>query len=287
MEASRTDVVSPTQLRPPLLSAGAAAASWLLPLAGLGLLGLSDKGRALLPFSDGVLIAVAAAAALAGLIAAGVALLGGLPRAPGVARRRVLLGASASVAVLVVIAAGIAFGAAARAVDIDQETAVSLRDYAGWNGAGGAGGTMVFASEVDPASSFGRRLVRPYDSAFRPVLFSIDNRAGARDVALDVVGARLLAPGGRSVSAVAPADLATHLVDLSAALTLGRRSTVTVPRGQRVDGVQALFPAEASLRDVQAIEVRLDGVPHALPGRYFTLDDKRAIDARRSAAPAP
>jgi hypothetical protein len=258
-------------------------------LTGLGVVGLSDKGRSLLPLSDGVLVATAFATAVAGLVAAAVAWVSGATRVPGGARRGVILGAGASAVVLCLIAAGSLSGAAsgAQAADLDRETAAAMRDYPGWNGAGPLGGATVTASEVDPASPLGRRLLRPYDAAFRLVLFSIDNRAGSRDVVVDVENARLLAGEGRSVTAVAPGDLARHVVDRSAADTIARRSAVSVPRGQRFDGVQAIFPAEASLRDVRGIEVSVDGAARTVPGRYFTLDDKRAIDAsRRGAASA-
>jgi hypothetical protein len=142
----------------------------------------------------------------------------------------------------------------------------------------------VSASEIDARSALAKRLLRPYDTAFCLVLLSVDNRAGSHDVELDVSDARLLVGDGPLARAVGRPEVEAHLVDRAAEATLGRRGSVRVPPGDRFEGVVALFPPGTSLRDVRAIEVQIGGMRAAVPGKYFTLEEKRAIDASRKRA---
>src|SRR5437879_1326082 len=63
----------------------AAKAAWLLPLAGLAVVGFAEKGRALLPVSDTTLIVLAGSMAALGLVASLAALVAsaaGVPMRP-------------------------------------------------------------------------------------------------------------------------------------------------------------------------------------------------------------
>jgi hypothetical protein len=64
-----------------------------------------------------------------------------------------------------------------------------------------------------------------------------------------------------------------------------RTSTAVVEKGSRRDGILALFPENTSFEDVVSVTVRVDGANVVVPGRYFTLAEKRAIDRARARRP--
>jgi hypothetical protein len=250
--------------------------------------GFSERGGSLLPFAGATLVTIAAAMALGGLAAGVAALVSGAARAGGPMGRRAVLGMGASVVVFVVIGAGAWSGAASGGrteVDIKRETDAAMREFPGWNGARALDGMRVRAFEVAGESPLARRLLRPYDASFRVVLFTADNRGGSREAAIDVGDARLVSGAGVIASAVPRPEVDAHVVDPASEAPLGLQSAVRVPPGERFDGVRALFPAGVSLSEARAIEVLIDGARVEIPGRYFTLDEKRSIEASRRAPP--
>jgi hypothetical protein len=254
----------------PLVRA-AAALSWLLPGGTLVLFGIAEKAGSILPLARvpaHVLTGACFAIAALGITLAGCAL-----RAKSgdrVTRRRAILGMAASAVVLGVVAVASISGAVMgrhTQADLKRMTDLALNDAPGWNGGAALDGASVFAFEIDAASDLAKLLARAYDRPYRIVLFGVDNRAGGRDVLLDLGSARLHHTGGAvtmTAAAVPP-------------------ESVRVATGERIDGARAPFAPSDSLRDVDWIEIRFDGVERRLPGRYFTREEKRAIeDASRA-----
>jgi hypothetical protein len=138
----------------------------------------------------------------------------------------------------------------------------ALRDTPGWNGGAPLDGGSVSASEIDPSSELATLLAKSHGGPYHFVVFGLDNRAGRRDVVLDVGTARALHEGGAITTTTAPSPV------------------IRVPAGDGTDGAIAVFPAEESFRDVRWIEIRVDGAPRRLVGRFFTRAEKRAFDGR-------
>jgi hypothetical protein len=143
-------------------------------------------------------------------------------------------------------------------------TDASLRNSPGWNGRARIGRASVFAFEVEPASELAKLLLRGDDRPHRLVLFGADNRVGSSDLVLEVGGARLHHAGGAITVTAAPSG------------------PVRVAAGDRVFDMTALFRPDESFLDVDWIEIRVDGDVLRVPGRYFTLEEKRRIDALRA-----
>jgi hypothetical protein len=260
----------------------AAGASWLLPLTGLALVGFSEHGAALLPLSNGSLVLVALATAVPGLAIGVAAWLASTEHERD--RRRAIAGVVMSVAVLVVGGVGSVSGAMSgeRAQrELRQAADAAARDFPGWNGGAMLDGANVYALEVDARSELATLLLKPYDQPFRVVLFGVDNRAGNREVVLDLQGVRAHREGGDVAEAAASVDRLAHADHALDSVVLAQLEPVHVAPGERFDGAQALFAASMSFEDVRSIEIRVDGSVRTLPGRYFTLAEKRAIDQAR------
>lgn len=264
----------------------ASRASWLLPVAGLTVVGLSEKGGALLPLPGGTLVAIAVASAVPGLALGAAAWLGSA--AGGVSRRSAMVGVAISAAVLLVTGVGAVAGALsgrrARA-ELAAATDSAVRDYPGWNGGTTVEGASVYAIELDARSDLATMLLRPYDQPFRVVLIGVDNRAGRRDVVLDVEGAYAVGGGERGATRVVPsltrAERLAHATPDQERVVQDQLAPVRVPAGTQSDVAFTLFAPSTSLQDVSAMNVRVDGEMRVLHGRYFTLEDKRAIDRAR------
>jgi hypothetical protein len=252
------------------LERAAATLSCFLALGTLLMLGLSEKGGAVVQVSRlpaGVLVGATVSIGALGTVAGAWALR--TVRGDGAIQRQAVLGTAASVLLVAVAAVASAAGAASgrgEEADLRRATDAALRNSPGWNGGALVGRTSVFAFEVDPASDLANLLVRGYDHSYRLVLFGIDNRAGSSDVMLEVGGARLHHAGG-------------------ATTTAARSGAVRVAAGDHLDGVTALFPPDESFVDMDWIEIRIDGDVRRVPGRYFTLAEKRKIEASRARGP--
>jgi hypothetical protein len=257
---------------PPAAIRVAVALSWSLPLAALIALGLSDRIEWLVPvgrLSPYTTAKIASAIAAVGLVAglAAVRARGELERG---AVRRAIAGTAASGAMVVVVIVATASGAASgrqTQIELERASKAALSDAPGWNGGADIDGANVFAFEIDPSTELAEILRRPYDTPYRVVLFGVDNRAGVREVVADFSGARLGHASGAVTSAVLPVE------------------AVHVSAGERFEGAPAFFAPDESWRDVRWIEIHVDDAVRRLQGRYFTLEEKRAIDAARGRRP--
>ncbi len=249
--------------------------SWLLPVAALFLVGLSDRAAASLAVPPELLILAAEIAAVLGA-ALGMTALLLIARAPlrGASLRRAAIGTGVSVAILVLTQLASLTGVlSARASEAELHAAVTraVHDFPGWNGGVRVDGAEVFALEIDPRSGAGKLLLRGADRPGRLVLFGVDNVEGQIAIVLDVDGALALGSNGSTARGAASST------------DVARARTTTVPPRARVEGVIAVFAPDVSFRDVTAVQVHVNGVALKIPGRYFTVEQKRAIDAARKA----
>jgi hypothetical protein len=252
---------------PPWVRA-AAGVSWLLPSGALLLVGLSERADAILRLSrvpGEALVATAVTIAALGLVAGAAALLAA-PREDRVTRRRAILGATTSASLLVVAAVAFAAGSASDR-DVKRAAVDAMANSPGWNGGARVGDALVSTFEVDASSALAKLLAESLARPYRVVLLSVDNRAAGRAVVVE------------------PASARAHHRSGAAATTAAATDPVHVAAGERVDRAMALFEPDADFRDVDWIVIRIDGVATRVPGRYFTLAEKRRIDALRSGTP--
>ena len=141
----------------------------------------------------------------------------------------------------------------------------------------------VYAYEIDGSSDLAKVLLRSFDEPLKVVAFGVDDRAGDHDVVVELDRAVLHHMSGAAGNAVPSAELRRRAVSGEEATVASRLAPVQVPVGMRVDGVFAFFAPGESLRDVRSIGVRLDGEVREVPGKYFSLGEKRAIDSARGA----
>jgi len=263
----------------PRFVAFAASSSWLLPLTALLLLGFSERGRGLLDLAPERLVLLSELSAVLGLALGVGAILGirdGAPRETSF--RRAVLGTGASVLVLLVAESASITGAVS-AHELRDALDHATRELSGWNGNARVEGATLFAVEIDPTSRAARILLPRFDRPFRIVMVGVDNVGGHGSITVDVEGARALRAGGAAVNALSPRELAASAARGSG--TDPGPSTLTVPGGGSLDHIMVLYPPESSLRDVRWIELRVNGTVRRIAGRYFTADEKRAIDERR------
>ena len=263
-----------------------AGASWLLPTSALLLLGFSEQGGALLeraaigPSLLGVLALIAAGAGLVLGVFAWLVTRRAVAHPPE--RRRALLGIFTSGCALTVVAIASISGARS-GESLRRATDLALHDSPGWNGGVAIDGALVLAMEVGAGSELGRRLLEPYDRSYRIMLLGVDNTRGQHEIVLSREGAVLRGNGGEPIRALAPSDLLARAADSQRAVVAAELAPVHVPVGDRMDGAKLLFEVTASFRDARAVELRIDDAMRSIPGRYFTLEEKRAIDREREA----
>jgi hypothetical protein len=248
---------------PPWVRA-AAGVSWFLPFGALLLVGLSEKADAIVRLSrlpGQALVATAVTIAASGLGAGAIAIVAA--RRDGITRRRAILGAITSASLLVVASVAFAAGAASDR-DLKRAAKDAMANAPGWNGGARVGDAVVSAFEVDASSELARLLTASFDRPYRVVLFSVDNRAAGAPILVELAGARVHHGAGAPVTTAAASD------------------PVRVDGGERVDGAMGLFEPDADFRDVDWIAIRIDGSAARVPGRYFTTEEKRRIDALRS-----
>jgi hypothetical protein len=264
-----------------------ATLSWTLPLAAVALVGLADAVASRVPVPNDLLILLAIAAAVAGL-ALGVAALWGARFGEDVdhgaaIRRRGLGGIATSALVLVVVGAGAVAGTASgrtAQADLKSATDEAVREFPGWNGGAAFGQVRVVAYEIDEGSSLARTLAASFDIPVRVVAFGIDNRAGEHEAVLELDAAVLHHVRG-TTAALGRAELLRHAVAGQEPTIEHRLAPARVAAGGRLDGAFAFLPGDASLKDVGSIDVRLDGQSRAVPGRYFTVEEKHAFERGR------
>jgi hypothetical protein len=266
----------------------AATLSWTLPLAAAALVGLADAVAARVRVPNDLLLMTAVAAAVPGL-ALGVAALWGGARLGELAdegaaiRRRGLRGIATSALVLVLVVAGAVAGAASgrtAQAGLKSATDEAVREFPGWNGGAAFGNVRVVAYEIDVGSSLAKTLAASFDVPVRIVAFGIDNRAGDHEAVLELDAATLHHAQG-TTRALGHAELLRHAAAGQESTIESRLAPARVVAGGRLDGAFAFLPCDASLKDVGSIDVRLDGQSRAVPGRYFTLEEKRAIERAR------
>jgi hypothetical protein len=254
------------------------------------LVGLSERFEGALRVSRESLVAVTEVASVLGL-AFGVAGIRGTSgnASAGAVRRRAILGTAGSALILLVTQLGAIAGAVSgrRAeAELDAAITTATHGYPGWNGGARlADGATLYAVEIDNASAFAQMALKQYRRPYRMLFVGADNRRGARELTLELTGARTVQSDGAVGNAVLHAET-REPEEGSVAPRLVQPSTLRVPRGETYEGALVLFPPDQSFRDVQWLKVRINGKPDRIPGRFFTLEEKRAIDAtRRQATP--
>jgi hypothetical protein len=266
----------------------AAHASWLAPTVVLLVLGTTAPGgllpRPVLPAS--AVIPVTTAAAAIGLVLGTFAALASKWHEDALLERRhALLGLGLSAVLLVMIGVASVAGAVSgrEATDeLERATRTALRDSPSWNGGGRVDGAFVSASEVDDGTELAKLLLRPFGVRYRLLLVSVDNAVNPRDVTVDLEHVTLHA-SNREIHPVPRAELALSTSIDRPDEALPR--ALSVRAGEHTDGARVFLPSATSFHDVLSITLRVDGSEHTLRGRYFTLAEKRAIDAKRAAAP--
>lgn len=272
----------PTRLR---LVTALARLSWLVPLCVMAIVGFSEEGGRLLGLSGHALGLAATVGAAAGLALGMSALLGLRHDAEQVsARRHALLGTGAGLFLLLLTqVASLAGAIAGRDAERElSDAAVSaLHDFPGWNGVGVAGAVRLSANGVDSRSKLAKLLLAPFDGAYEVVLVGIDNRSGSAAVRFEPDATRVIHANGRVTRPVPRAEMRAHLQHGQEEALAAHLAPYRVDAGSRLDNGLLLLSSRDSLEDVRAIEVRIDGKPALIRGRYFTLAEKRAIDAAR------
>jgi hypothetical protein len=252
-----------------------AHASWLLPCAGLAVLGLVDR------LAPPTRVAPPLALIL-GTVGAG-ATLALIARARGSAgmRREALLGLGANALVLVVMMTAVLAGQRARANAQEEAgrlklaASTALSDEAGWSGTGGDGPVRLFAAQIDARNELARAVARSFNQPFTLVLVGVDNRAGTTDVTLDLsqVGIKL-------------ADGTVHAGLDRALLFAGARSRdrevqrhaapYPVTRGTALSHAFAFLAPDEAMQDATELVVQLNGRPVVLRGRFVSAAEKQA-----------
>lgn len=266
-----------------MLSA-AARASWLVPTVVLVPIGIQERlPRSVVP-SPPLMIAAAGAAALLGLLLGAMVLVVTRRTAelstelPPAVRTDALVGTVASAIVLVVVAVADVSGAATMREaqrTLESTTTAALHDAPGWNGGAALGTTVIEASSLDRRTQASKVMTHSFDGAFRVLLLFIDNRAGDHDVVVDLDSVRVRLAGGAVRPSLTRDELRAHLKS-GEVPPLG---TIRVPAGKRFERAETFFAEDITFRDAEAVELRIDGAPVLLQGRYFTVPEKRAIDA--------
>lgn len=230
------------------------------------------------------MVAGVAASAVVGVVL-GAAVLGLTQRAasrvPSV-RAHALGGAVASALVLAVVGVADATGEAAMREaqrTLEDTTAKALRDTPGWNGGATLGNAAIVASTLDRRSQASKVITHPFDRPFRAMLLTVDNRAGDHDLVVDLDRVRV-SVGGAMKPSVPRAELRLHCTKGDCS-QVGVGS-VRVPAGSRLERAAVFFGEEVNFKDVDSAEVQVDGAAVSLQGRYFTVAEKKAIDADRA-----
>jgi hypothetical protein len=247
---------------------GAVRASWVLVCAGVAALGVMARLEYVVPASPSLLAAIAALAAL-GLG------LGALVRArtgaPAMARQATLAAAAGAVVLLILGAAassGLASGRshAQAAAKVERASEAAAADADRWYGRQELGALQAFALELDGAGALGKMLTDTFAQRFVPLVVGVDNRAGARPVALDLTDARLLLADGTSV---APLDRAAVLASARRAREEAQRlhgGHYLVPPGQSLGNALLFVSPETPLEKVSGVVVRIDGATVTITG---------------------
>jgi len=250
----------------------AAAAAWIVPTAGVAIVGVLDGLE--LPATP--MIAVVAASVGVGVVAAIVAAATG-------ARRQALAGFIVCFVILSVAASAYFAGigndrdrAEARA-RLQKEGAAAGTEYPGWYGVA-TGGVRVFAVQLDPESELARRIAANFDRPISLLVVGVDNRAGNRDVELDLGEVRLTMRDGSTRVSPPRADILKSA--RSDELRTIHAGAYKIAAGTAKQNNLAFLAPDAPMQDVTAVSVTLDGRSLTIPGRYYTADEKRARAAR-------
>ncbi|MCA1665269.1 MAG: hypothetical protein LC659_13570, partial [Myxococcales bacterium] len=163
----------------------AAAAAWIVPTAGVAIIGVLDG----LALPATAMIAVVAASVGAGVAAAIVAVAAG-------ARRQAVAGFVVCFVIVVVAAMAYVAGVGndrdrgeARA-RLQKQGSAAGNEYPGWYGVASSG-VRLFALQLDAHSELAGRLAANFDRPISLLVVGVDNRAGNRDVELDLRELRL------------------------------------------------------------------------------------------------
>jgi hypothetical protein len=257
---------------------GHARLSWVLVCGAVASLGVLGRLPGMAP-APRVLLIGAVMAAAAGLALAVLAWKG--------QRRHAMLGAGASLLVLLVLGLAALSGASLRRSRAAEEAGVVRASAAapleadGWYGATAVGALRLFALEVDRGGALGRMITDNFTRSFIPVVVGADNSAGGTTVVLDLQGTRLVFADGT----------AGDVLDRGAILAGARQGGAEARRlhggpyriapGQSLGNGLLFLPPEVVLERVAALSLLVDGNRVTVPGRRLTAAEKRAASGRR------
>jgi hypothetical protein len=269
----------PVGVSPSGIANACAKLAWLTPLSVMVVVGFAEQGGRWLPFSSETLVSFAILAALLGILLGLIALLHISRGNLGLPKRHALLGIGAGAALLLVAQAGAVAGARSRA-DFEPMVQAALRDYAGFNGGVLIEGAAVSIVQIDEHSALGKFLLEPFQHSFPLLLVGVDNSAGASDLVLDLDAARVLLRDGVK-PVLSRREMSTEARRGTDERLQHHLGTYTVPMGMRLDDALLLLPGPDPMPSARGVELTVNGARIKIPGRYFTLADKRAIDAAR------
>jgi hypothetical protein len=247
----------------------AATLAWLAPTAAVATVGVLDG----LDLSAKSMIGVVASGVVVGTAAGLVALAIGPRRraAPGLIT-----------CFVVVVGAGIAFlsgvGNDRHRADVrarlQQQGNVAATAYPGWYGVAADHGVRIFALQLDLHSDLARTIADNFDRPVSLLVFGVDNRAGSRDVEIDLTEIHLMMRDGTTHTAPPRAEIlkSAHRDELRT-LHVG---VYGIPHGTvRQNALAFLAPSEP-METLAAVSILLDGRSFTIPGRYYTAEEKRA-----------
>lgn len=251
----------------------AAAAAWIVPTAGVAIVGVLDAREPPATTMMGVVAAGVAVGVVAAIVA--VALGAGRRALPGF----IVCAAIVSVAAIAYFAGvgNVRDRAEARA-RLQHEGSAAGSEYPGWYGVAGDGALRLFALQLDPQSELGRRLAASFDRPVSLLVVGVDNRRGARDVTLDLRELQLTMRDGTTRATPPRADILASA--RSDELRRAHAGVYAIAAGTAKQNNLAFLAPDAPMHDVIAVSIVVDGKRVAIPGRWYTADEKRAGVAR-------
>lgn len=256
----------------PMSERAAASVAWIAPAAGVAAVGVSDR----LALPANWLVASVSAGVAIGVVATIVAWATG-------ARRGAAVGAIVNGVVIAGVAIAVFAGVrdkarrAADTAELKKEGATAAAEFPGWYGTGSDGRLRLFALELDARSELAQKIAAGFEGPVAPMVVGLDDRAGDRDVTLDLTEARLTMRDGST--RVTPPRAAILARAKSDALRNAHAGVYPVARGAAV--TNALLFVDGAMNDVTTISVIVDGHSVSIVGRWYTADEKRAQRSRK------
>ncbi|MSP61327.1 MAG: hypothetical protein EXR72_13475 [Myxococcales bacterium] len=208
------------------------------------------------------------------------------------ARRTALLASGGAVVIGAALALAALWGARdghARAEEMARGRATARRaveDLAGWSGGLVGDGFRIFITHIPAASEHGREMAAGFDRPFSLLVVSVDNRAGARPVEVDLGVPQLLLADGGLRPGPPRGEFVASVRSLPDEFRRLHGGPYRVQPGEAMgSGLLFLAPGDP-LEQTVALSLLVNGAPVAIPGRWFSAEEKRALRSGRPGAQA-